>query len=183
MTKQELDKLKFPLGSFEKPSLITDAIIKDWLLVIEEFPMQLRNTVEGLSLDQLNWTYRPNGWAIKQVIHHCSDSHMNSFIRFKLALTEDNPTIRPYYEDRWSELIDGKDDAIDDSLNLLTSLHRKWVLLLRSLNTECLGKFFVHPENNEKTKLDENIGIYAFHCQQHLEHIKQALNSKGKYNL
>ena len=107
---------------------------------------------------------------------------MNSFIRFKLALTENTPIIRPYEEQLWAELADSLDNDVKDSLRILKGLHRKWTTLIYALNAEQLKKEFIHPANNKKYKLDENIGIYAWHCNHHLAHIEQALESKGKYN-
>ena len=107
---------------------------------------------------------------------------MNSFIRFKLALTEDMPIIKPYYEDRWAELIDSKDDDISYSLNLLSGLHKKWIILLKSLTDKQMRLEFIHPEHGEKFNLAETIGNYAWHCNHHLAHIKNAIDSNGKYN-
>ena len=134
-----------------------------------------------LSTEALQWTYRPKGWTIKQVVHHCSDSHMNSIIRFKLALTEDSPTIRPYYEDRWANLIDGNDDNLEDTLVLLKGLHAKLGKLLRHISDVDMSREFIHPEHGKRFRLDETIGIYAWHCMHHLAHIKQAIAHKGQF--
>jgi hypothetical protein len=182
MNEEELSKLKFPIGEFEKPELITGAIVSGWITVIERFPLELKRITEILTSNELNWKYRPDGWSIKQVVHHCADSHMNSLIRFKLALTEDEPKIRPYFEDRWAELSDYSEEDLTDSLNLISGVHNNWVKLLKSLSTEQLSRGFVHPEHNERVELNENIGIYAWHCNHHLEHIKMALQVKGEYN-
>ncbi|MFT4524048.1 MAG: hypothetical protein ACI85F_000189 [Bacteroidia bacterium] len=131
------------------------------------FPQRLRNFTKNLSVDQLNLTYRPDGWSIKQVVHHCADSHMNSIIRFKLTLTEDDPEIRPYYEGRWAELVDGKDDDISYSLQLINAVHNKWVNLLNSLSAEDMEREFIHPEHGQRFSIAENIGIYAWHCNHH----------------
>ncbi len=178
----DLEKLKYPIGEFEAPLTFSNELISLWVLEIEDFPEKLKKLTDELSIEKLNWKYRPDGWCVKQVVHHCADSHMNSMIRFKLALTETEPEIRPYYEDRWAELIDSVSDDITDSVMLITSLHRKWVMLLKELNQEQLALVFVHPLHGTRIGLNENIGIYAWHCRHHLAHISQAINSNGVYN-
>jgi hypothetical protein len=181
MIEKELEQLKYPIGQFVTPNNITSIQQADWISSIDSFPQTIASLTKKLSSDQLNWTYRPNGWSIKQLVHHCADSHINSLCRFKLALTEDNPTIRPYFENRWAELHDALEDDLSDSLVLLTGLHGKWVRLLKSLKEEQLERTFVHPDSNALITLKENIGIYAWHCAHHLAHIREALESKGKY--
>lgn len=171
MTEKELDQLKFPIGHFEKPEVISPKIIALWINDIASLPLRLNLVTENLSKEQLNTAYRQGGWTIQQVIHHLADSHMNSFIRFKLALTEDTPSIRPYSEDRWAEQVDYLDTPIQLSISLLISLHARWVILLRSLSQEDLNKTFIHPESNRSFSLKENIGIYAWHGNHHLAHI------------
>jgi hypothetical protein len=168
------EHLKYPIGHFSRPDLITNEIISQWIEDIASFPGRLRNIITGLSDDQLNLTYRPGGWTILQVIHHCADSHMNSFIRFKLALTEDQPTIKPYYEDRWAELPDTKQITVESSLKILEGLHERWTHLLRALTKSDCARTFYHPETKKTIRLDENIGIYAWHCNHHLAHIMMA---------
>lgn len=173
--------LKYPIGKFIKPETINDTTIRQWISDIQQFPSSLEALVTPLSIEQVNWRYRPGGWMIKQVVHHCADSHINSLIRFKLALTEDAPTIRPYFEDRWAELIDSLDDNLNDSLMLIKGLHSKWVTLLNSLSEQDLDKTFIHPEHGKSFTLRENIGIYAWHCNHHLAHIRQALEHRGEF--
>ena len=168
------NKLKFPIGEFIKPGIIIEQIISDWITIIEKFPQYLTKEIETLTEDQLKYKYRPNGWNIRQIVHHCADSHMNSFIRFKLALTEDKPTIRPYFEDRWAEQSDYLNSPVILSLNIIEGLHKRWVILLKSLTDDDLNRTFIHPEGNKEISLKENIGIYAWHCTHHLEHIKLA---------
>lgn len=175
-------ELRFPVGEFEKPEVITDEHLRSWIADIESFPSKVVELTGDLSREQKNWKYRPDGWMIKQVVHHCVDSHINAIIRFKLALTEDRPTIRPYFEDRWANLVDDLDDDLSDSVMLLTALHRKWVKLLRSITPTELKREFIHPEYGTIVSIDENIGIYAWHCRHHLAHVQQALDSGGKYN-
>jgi hypothetical protein len=171
MTNAELDLLKFPIGEYLKPSILTSEIIETYISDIEKFPQKLRAEVSELNDTQLDTPYRPEGWTIRQVVHHCADSHMNSIIRFKLALTEESPTIKPYYEERWAELFDSKFLNVESSLQLLEGLHYRWVTLLRSLSEDQLKRTFVHPEHGKVFRLDENIGIYAWHCNHHLAHI------------
>jgi len=178
----DIEALRFPIGEYRSDKNPSDERLNEWINDIELFPERVSESTTNSTIESLNWKYRPKGWNVKQVIHHCADSHMNSLIRFKLSLTEDSPTIRPYYEDRWAELIDSKDDDVSDSLLLLNSLHRKWVKLLKTLDTNDLKKDFIHPEHGTKITLAENIGIYAWHCNHHLAHIKLGLESKGKYN-
>ena len=170
-----MEHLKYPIGKFRKPENIDTATIKQWIKEIEDFPAALEALTKGLTNEQLQLRYRPGGWTISQVVHHCADSHINSIIRFKLALTEDAPTIRPYFEDRWAELPDGSDAHIADSMAMLKGVHRRWARLLHSLNDEQLNRTFTHPEHGKSFSLKENIGIYAWHGQHHLGHVRLAL--------
>ncbi|MEH6308792.1 bacillithiol transferase BstA [Olivibacter sp. CPCC 100613] len=173
------DQLKFPIGTFQRPEIITKQQIDAYIHVIETFPERLAATASQLTAKQLDTPYRPGGWTIRQVIHHCADSHMNSFARFKLSLTEDSPVIKPYYEDRWAELADAKELPIEPSLFLLKGLHIRWVVLLKSLQPKDLKRTFVHPQNGRTFTLDENIGLYAWHCNHHLAHITMLKEKQG----
>lgn len=170
----EIEKLKYPIGQFQKPKDITKEHIEGWIRIIEDFPNKLREEVENLTETELQKQYRPNGWTIEQVVNHCADSHMNSLIRFKLALTEETPTIKPYFENLWAELADSKDYPVKDSLKILEGLHARWTKLLKQLSKTDLKREFIHPETKEKISLKTNIGIYAWHCEHHLAHIKNA---------
>jgi hypothetical protein len=176
-----LEKLKFPIGKFLIPVSISENDIKSWIEVIENFPSNIKKRTETLSIEELNWIYRPQGWSIKQVVHHCADSHINSFIRFKLALTEDVPTIKPYEEALWAELIDGNSDIILPSIQIIEGVHARWVLLLKSFGEQELKKKFIHPANKKIACLDEIIGVYAWHCSHHLAHIEKAIVYKGQF--
>jgi len=169
--------LQYPIGQFSIPESITKEIISHWIDDIASFPERLRIAVSELSDEQLEHTYRPGGWTIRQVIHHCADSHMNSFIRFKLALTEDQPTIKPYYEDRWANLPDTKQMTVESSLKILEGLHERWIVLLNTLKQSDYARTFYHPENKKTIRLDENIGIYAWHCNHHLAHVIEAIKN------
>jgi len=181
MTTVNLETLKYPIGKFIKPNHISEAQIQEWIQTIEDLPETLISVVKGLSIEQLHWPYRPEGWNIKQVVHHLADSHMNSIIRFKLALTEDTPTIKPYHEDRWAKLADDNDDDLRHTLSLLNGLHAKLGILLRSLSKDDLKREFIHPEYGKRYSLEETIGVYAWHSKHHVAHIKQALKYHGKF--
>lgn len=139
------DNNKYPIGQFTHPEMTTDEHVAVWIEEIEKFPTVLRQTVANWSNEQLSTKTKPDGWMVAQVIHHLADSHMNSFIRFKLALSEDRPTIKPYAEDRWADLADGKDLDIENSLQILEGLHKRWVILLKSLYKEDLQRTFFSP--------------------------------------
>lgn len=169
--------LRYPIGQFDQQTIVNHDQIEQWIKDIEQAPIQLRAAVQGLTDSQLDTPYRPGGWTIRQVVHHLPDSHMNAYIRFKLALTEDQPTIRPYYEDRWAELPDSK-LPIEGSLDLLDSLHARWTKLLYSLDSITLDRTFRHPESGE-VKLSENIGIYSWHGQHHIAQIISLRNREA----
>jgi hypothetical protein len=177
-----LHQLQFPLGEFTFSSQANRVQLDRWISDIANFPNALRESTRNLTALQKNWQYRPQGWTIKQVVHHCADSHMNSLIRFKRTLTEEQPTIRPYYEDRWALLVDGQDDHIEASLLLLAGLHYKWACLLRALSNSDLGRSFLHPKQGKAITIKEAIAFYAWHGRHHLAHIQQALAAKGVYN-
>lgn len=167
-----MNELRFPVGPFVKPILVTPELIDQWIQEIADFPIQLRSEIEGMSEQQLNTSYRPGGWKARQVVHHCADSHMNSFIRFKLALTEDSPTIKPYFEERWAELPDSTNASIQASLRIIEGLHARWVTLLKSLDEADFKKTFFHPEHKRTFTLAETTAMYAWHSRHHLAHIK-----------
>lgn len=145
---------------------------------ISQLPEQLNLLVKGLSESEFLYTYREGGWNIKQLLHHLADSHLNSYIRFKLALTEENPIIKPYEESEWAKLADYEMPP-RSAMDLLAAIHRKWVVLLCSLRAEQLERTFRHPESGE-VSLKENIGIYAWHGKHHLAHIRSALENDNQ---
>ena len=168
-----LEQLKYPAGKFVKPESITKEIIDSAISEIENFPNLVKTEIQNLEEKDLQLRYRPEGWTITQVVHHCADSHINSYMRFKLALTENIPTIKPYEESLWAELPDNNLSPFV-SLKLLDALHEKWVYIIKSLSEEDLNKEFIHPDQSEKISLKENISIYSWHCRHHLAHIRQA---------
>ena len=159
-------RLSGPLGQEERTGLIND---------IEQTPALFRSLVKGLSDAQLDTPYRPGGWTIRQVVHHVPESHMNAYIRFKLAVTEDNPTIKPYEEARWAELADGRTEPIATSLDLLEALHKRWVVFLRLMSASDFGRTYFHPDMKSDVTLDQALAIYGWHGKHHAEHIRQAL--------
>ena len=168
-----LEQLKYPVGKFVKPESITKDIIDSAISDIENFPNLVKAEIQNLDEKDLQLRYRPEGWTISQVVHHCADSHINSYMRFKLALTENVPTIKPYDESLWAELPDNNLSPLV-SLQLLEALHARWAYLLKTLTVEDLSKEFIHPEQSEKILFKENILIYGWHCRHHLAHIRQA---------
>jgi len=176
---QETDQLRYPIGKFSKPAEISSGDIKNWIKEIESLPAELKDALNLLKSEQLNTTYRPEGWTLLQVVHHLADSHMNSYMRFKLALSENSPVIKPYLEDKWAEFEDGKNASVEISLMLLQSLHSRWVLFLRSLNDEDFEKGFIHPEHGRKILLKEAVGLYAWHGKHHLNHILKTKKING----
>ena len=178
MNKESLEKLRYPIGKPKIQSKISKENITNWILVLDEFPEKLKNLVKNLSKKQLDTCYRKDGWTIRQVIHHCYDSHHNSYTRFKWAITENIPVIKTYNEAKWADLSDSNSAPITLSLNALKSLHAKWVFFLKKLNEEELSKHFIHPEGNEKVSLKKNIGIYAWHCNHHFAHIENLMIQK-----
>ena len=179
MTTEELDYLKYPIGQFNCPKEILPSHLKDWIQTLEDFPNDLTQLVKGLTDEQLDTPYRDGGWSVRQVVHHVSDSHHHSYIRFKWALTEDKPVIKYYLEQFWAELPDAKFAPIKMSLDHLSAVHFKLVYLLKSLNEDDLSKSFIHPEYNEEVMLKMNIGIYAWHSNHHYAHIENLLKNRG----
>jgi uncharacterized damage-inducible protein DinB len=171
----DVDALRYPVGKFERLNAPLDRAARErHLKTIEDTPARLRALVASLSDAQLETPYRPGGWSIRQVVHHVPDSHMNAYIRMKLAATEDAPTIRPYEEQLWAELPEAKSGPVEMSLALLEALHRRWLAFLRNLSDEQLARTFLHPEWGRVT-IGEALAMYAWHCRHHTAHVEQAL--------
>lgn len=177
--KDQLEYLRFPIGQFHCPENISELHIREWIAILEQFPTRFTSLVKNLSDSQLDTAYRPKGWTIRQVVHHVSDSHHHSYIRFKWALTEDCPTIKAYFEDRWADLFDTKSAPIAMSLIHLKAVHAKLVYLLKGLDTTELDRTFIHPETNQEVSLKKNIGIYAWHSNHHYAHIENLMIRKS----
>ena len=162
--------LRYPIGKFKFENPLTEDQKQKHLAEIEQAPANLRAAVKGLSNQQLDTPYRPEGWTVRQVAHHVPDSRLNAYIRFKLALTEEAPTIKPYAEDRWAQLADTQTTPVEVSLTLLDSLHDRWGRLLHSLKPEDWTRTFRHPELGE-VSLEKNLALYAWHGRHHVAHI------------
>jgi len=163
---------RFPIGKFHYEGSLTEQQKQAFLNDIAETPAKLRSAVKGLNDSQLDTPYRPEGWSVRQVVHHVPDSHLNAYVRFKLALTEDQPTIKPYAEGPWAELADTKATPVEVSLTLLDSLHDRWVRLLRSLTPEQWKRTFRHPEMGPMT-LEKTLALYAWHGPHHVAHVTE----------
>ena len=162
--------LRYPIGRFTRPASLTDASRAAAIAAIADTPKQLRNAVHGLSDTQLDTPYRPGGWTVRQTVHHVADSHMNSYIRWRLALTESEPVIHPYDQTAWAELTDARTAPVELSLQLVENLHARWVLLLKSLSDADFARTFRHPELG-LVRLDTNLALYAWHGRHHAAHI------------
>jgi uncharacterized damage-inducible protein DinB len=174
------DSLRFPTGRFHRPTQsLTDLERRRMIDTIARTPNEVRSAVRGLSDSQLDTPYRPDGWTVRQVVHHIPDSHMNAFIRFKLALTEDIPTIKPYDEAAWAELSDARDTPIETSLTLLTALHARWVGLLEAMPASAFERKLNHPDWEGPLSLDSMLALYAWHGPHHTAHITSLRSRMG----
>ncbi|HEX4783522.1 MAG TPA: bacillithiol transferase BstA [Candidatus Sulfotelmatobacter sp.] len=173
-----MSDLRYPIGKFHFDGPLSEEQKKTSLDEIARTPANLRAAVKGLSESQLDTPYRPGGWTVRQVVHHVPDSHLNSYVRFKLALTEDEPTIKPYAEDRWAELPDTKATPVEISLVLLDALHDRWVRLLRLLTPEDWKRAFRHPEMGPMT-LEKTLALYAWHGRHHVAHVTALRQREG----
>jgi uncharacterized damage-inducible protein DinB len=162
--------LRYPIGKFEFAGTLDQSELSRLVDQIAVTPESMRAAVAGLAQEQLDTPYRPEGWTVRQVVHHVPESHMNSYIRFKLALTEAEPTIKPYFEDRWALLDDANQAPIELSLNLLESLHERWIWFLRSLDAADFQRSFRHPDLGV-VSLEKNVALYAWHGRHHVAQI------------
>lgn len=179
MQENELNLLRYPIGKYVIPSPITDEKLNEWISILEELPQKFLELTSSMNDEQLDTPYRPDGWTVRQVVHHVSDSHHHSYIRFKWGLTEDNPVIKPYFEQEWANLFDTRTAPIQMSLDHLKAVHFKLVYLLRGLSDEQLNRTFTHPDGNEITTLKENVGRYVWHGSHHHAHIANLAKREG----
>lgn len=173
-----MSDLQYPIGKFQWSGTASEEDRNCAIAAIAAAPAQIRGAVAGLTPKQLDTPYRPGGWTIRQVVHHVPDSHMNAYVRFKLALTEEQPTIKPYQEALWANLSDTKATPIETSLTLLESLHERWVLLLRSMSAAEFARTLVHPEMGVLS-LDRTLALYAWHGAHHAAHITSLRDRMG----
>lgn len=174
-----MENLKYPIGRFAFGKTYSAAETQAHIQEISALPSKLFNVVNVLNEAQLETPYRPEGWTVRQTVHHVVDSHMNAYIRFKLALTEDNPAIKPYEEALWAELADGKGAPVEWSLQLLKYVHLRWVMLLNSLTDADWERTYFHPETKRVFPLREVAALYAWHSEHHYEHINQLCIKEG----
>ncbi|WP_170211459.1 YfiT family bacillithiol transferase [Cohnella abietis] len=170
---------RYPIGRFTYEGKISADQRMQWIADISLLPTQLSTALEGLSEEQLDTPYRTYGWTVRQVAHHIADSHLNSFTRFKLALTEKQPTIKPYYEEQWALLPDSKQAPVVLSIALVTALHARWDYLLQAMREEDFARTFRHPESLKVLRLDEALGIYSWHGRHHVAHITSLRGRMG----
>jgi hypothetical protein len=183
LEKKKMSDPRYPIGKFHFEEPLADVQKSDeqkteFIDAIAQAPANMRAAVKGLSQPRLDTPYRDGGWTIRQLVHHVPDSHLNAYTRFKLALTEDEPTIKSYAEDRWAQLADTKTTPIEVSLTLLESLHDRWVRLLRSLQGQDWKRTFRHPELGLLT-LEKNLALYAWHGRHHVAHIMSLRERNG----
>ena len=165
------DTLRYPIGRFSYNPSEADELRQSWIGDLARLPNDLDGVIEGLSAERLDTPYRPGGWTVRQLVHHIADSHINAYVRFRLALTEDNPTVKGYDENAWAELPDSLSAPITPSLEILRGLHSRWVTLLRSLEKEQFSRTLVHSEAGPGN-IDKYIGLYAWHGRHHVAHIR-----------
>ena len=174
-----MDELRYPTGRFQRPTTtLSPAERRKHIDTIRGTPAALRKAVTGLSDTQLDTPYRPGGWTVRQVVHHVPDSHLNAYVRFKLALTENVPTIKPYDEGRWAQLGDVPATRVETSLALLDALHERWVALLESIAQQDYERQLVHPENGTMT-LDQVLALYGWHGPHHVAHVTRLRERNG----
>ena len=170
--------LRYPIGRFVRQTAFDDTWRNGAIATISATPAKLRAAVAGLTDAQLDTPYRPGGWTVRQLVHHVADSHMNAYVRTRLALTEDNPPIKPYDEAKWAELADAKSMPIDGSLAIIGALHARWVHLLRSLKAAEFSRTMFHPEHGE-LRIDGLLNIYEWHGPHHTAHVTELRRRSG----
>ncbi len=174
----ELDDLRYPIGRFSAPASSIAGIRAAHVQTLRALPDHLRTAVSSLSEAQLDTPYREGGWTVRQVVHHVADSHANSYVRFKLALTEDWPTIKPYDEAAWANLADSRNMPVEPSLSLISALHARWVALLESLSEDDFQRGYNHPERGRQN-LATSLALYAWHSRHHTAHITRLRERMG----
>lgn len=179
MTTEEIEKLKYPLGAFSVPEDISAEDLRTWINEIAELPAKLEKLVSNLDKDQLDTPYRPEGWTVKQLVHHIADAHMNALLRFKWALSEDSPTIKAYDEKKFADLPDSLLAPAELSLNMIKSVHGKWVILLENMSMTDYERTFTHPQSGFRYTLKQSLANYAWHGTHHFAHLENLIKRKG----
>ena len=174
----DIEKLKYPVGRFSPPQSYSREAAQSAIAALETFPWLLENTIAGISAAQLNFCYRPGSWNIRQIVHHLADSHANFHTRLRLTLTEDTPTVKPYDENSWAKLVDGNDNDLEPSVQILKGVHARGVRLLKSLDDKDFAREYFHPEQQKKFTLFWLTSLYAWHGAHHAAQIKVALEHK-----
>ncbi|GAB2553805.1 YfiT family bacillithiol transferase [Spirosoma areae] len=175
---QNLDTLRYPIGQLAPGQMFSSADTQQHIAAIDEFPIKLTELVGKWGDDRLDTPYRPDGWTVRQLVHHVADSHLNAYVRTKLALTETNPTISPYEEGEWAKLPDSKLD-VAPSLVILRNLHVRWVEILASLTESDLQRTYYHPGSQRTYSLQEVAGLYAWHGEHHYQHAYRLAERNG----
>jgi hypothetical protein len=170
--ENNIEQLKYPIGPYVKPDTYNPQLLKEWIAILQAMPLWMDVCIENLDEHQLLTPYRDGGWTIQQVVHHVADSHMNAYVRIKLALTEDNPTIKPYKEALWAELEDSKVVPVNVSVTLIHAMHRRMVALLQHLPPQDWERTYYHPEHKRDFPLWEVVAMYAWHSKHHTAHIR-----------
>jgi hypothetical protein len=173
------EQLRYPTGRFQRPAAFTPQLLQEWITTIEVLPRWLDICIENLDEKELQTPYREGGWTVQQVIHHIADSHINAYVRLKLALTEDNPVIKPYKESLWATLRDTEAVPVNISITLLHALHRRWVAILHNMQSADWERTYHHPEQNRDVPMWEMTAMYAWHSRHHTEHIRQLRERMG----
>ncbi|CAN5897960.1 bacillithiol transferase BstA [soil metagenome] len=173
-----MDELKYPIGKYAEQSF-SESLLKEWLIDIQSLPQLIEYAITNLDEAQLETPYRDGGWTIKQVVHHVADSHLNAYIRFKLGLTEDNPSIKPYDEAAWAEMDDTKEVPINISITILYAVHARWNVVLKHISREQWNRTVFHPEHKKEMTLWFLLGMYAWHSKHHVAHINKLRERKG----
>lgn len=172
---QDLEKLKYPIGKYDPPKTITEEHLGEWINELSILPGEIATLSSGLSEEQLEVHYRPDGWTVRQVIHHLADSHVNAYTRVRLTLTEEKPHVRPYDEVKWAELTDAQTGDINLSIAILKAIHERLVTLLKTVKFSDFERTYYHPAAKQEFTLGYLVGNYAWHGKHHLAHIKSTL--------
>ena len=179
MAELTLEQLKYPIGRFEAPETITSEDRKKWISSIQKLPQELLAMTESWNVGQWKTPYRPGGWTAQQLVHHIADSHMNSIIRFKLGITENNPTIKPYDQDAWAHMHDVAELPASVSLQIIDGVHQRFVYVLNNMSDDDFKRTIFHPEMNKTISLEKMLALYGWHSDHHYMHLKNLKKSRS----